>query len=512
MIAGQSRLDPHEDGLLATAGVAVWRLAGTGTRPSWRIDWSDDADRILGASPAPALPSDLVRIVPASERTRFADWWAEVVLAPDAPPPPIEVKVADAAGGFRHLRFAAAPGGRAGTVLDVTGPRLQAIELEALRQRAEEARHAKALFLANMSHELRTPLNAVIGFAELIKAEAGESAAGAGLIDYANDISFAGRHLLDVLSDCLDFATAQAGRLALEDDYFAACDLLCDAERLLKARAAGSRIALTVELPPPSLLLRGDRRRLRQALVNLISNGVKYTAGGGTVWASLQLLADGQPCLVVSDTGVGIEAKDLPLALAPFGRVANPLTQEREGAGLGLPIARSIAELHGGNLFINSVPGVGTTAFLALPVERVLTPGGVAKPTIAGLQAFFHLDGRHVGEVVDTLDQEALDALPIGTVLLDSRGTVLRYNAAEERLAERPAELVLGRNFFREVAPCTFTPDFFGRFEAMLRDGAHPAGAVFSYVFPFPGRPTKVLVELRAGADPGTVWVLVRWA
>jgi len=397
-----------------------------------------------------------------------------------------------------------------GTAADITEHRRLSLELAGARDRAEAASRSKSDFLANMSHELRTPLNAIIGFSEIIAQEMFGPVGNEAYRDYAGDVHFAGRHLLDIVNDMLDMARADAGRIALDEAETPLEALFAEVAELLEQRAGKSRVRPTVLPAPAGLLLACDRRLLRQALLNVVGNAVKFTEGGGRAELAAHVLADGQLCFTVSDTGIGIGAADLPVALAPFGRVASPTKAEHEGTGLGLPLARAMIELHGGQLFINSRLGSGTTVFLTLPAGRL--SGADGRPpatTIGGLREFFAVDGRPLGETADRLDARALDALPIGAILLDAAGRVLRYNAAEGRFAGTTPEAVLGRDFFRDVAPCTFTPEFHGRFRDGLAGGS--LSAIFSYVFRFARESRKVLIEMRAGEAAGTVWLFIRW-
>jgi photoactive yellow protein len=476
--------------------------------------WSAALYEMAGRDPAlgPARRAELLEIVHPQDRPALLRRLGE----PE--PGTLELRIVRPDGEIRHLRDELAierdsqgrPVELSGTVQDVTERTRLEVELRAAVTRAEAASEAKSRFLANMSHELRTPLNAIIGFSEMIAEQMLGPAGNATYVEYAGDIHFAGRHLLDVVNDILDMARIEADQTELREETVELDELLAEVGRILRERASHARLELAVLPAPAGIQARGDRRLLRQALLNLAGNAVKFTEGGGRVAVGAHVLSDGQLCFFVSDMGIGIAAADLPTALAPFGRIGSHLQAKVDGTGLGLPLARALAELHGGALFLNSQPGIGTTAFLTLPRDRVVGTGdGSPEPTLPGLKEFFRFHGEHVGELVERLGPADLDDLPVGVIQLDATGRILAYNATEARFSGRTAELVVGRNFFREVAPCTFTAEFFERFRNGMADGH--LSAIFSYVFAFPRQSSKVLVEMRSGREPGTAWLFIRW-
>ncbi|MBL8834609.1 MAG: histidine kinase [Alphaproteobacteria bacterium] len=239
-------------------------------------------------------------------------------------------------------------------------------ELERAYAAAAESSRAKSAFLANMSHELRTPLNAIIGFSELIKLTA-PGRAPARLIEYAGDIHASGQHLLSLVNDLLDMAKIEAGRFEIEDGVV---DLACVVDmvvRMTSPAAALARLALDVRVDRDLPLLRGDERAIRQILLNLVSNAVKFTPADGRVVVFGESRR-GAVVFGVADTGVGMSEDEVAIALTPFGQVSGALNRRHQGTGLGLPLARSIAELHGGTLDVASAPGRGTTVTVRLPV------------------------------------------------------------------------------------------------------------------------------------------------
>jgi photoactive yellow protein len=396
-----------------------------------------------------------------------------------------------------------------GTSINLSDRRKLELELATARDRAEVANTAKSNFMANMSHELRTPLNAVIGYAELLQSELLGPIGVAKYRDYAGDIVFAGKHLLEIVNDILDLARIEGGKVELDEQEVDPNRILDKAILLSQEKPALRRTSVEAGRLLSDVRIRVDRRLIRQALVNLIANAQKFTKPGGRIYVGTEMLDDGRLCYVVTDTGRGIAAKDLPVALAPFGRVDAALSADTQGAGLGLPITKALVERHDGRLFINSQPGIGTSVFMVLPADRVLEPSGArSKSSVDGLKDFFQIDGVEVPQAALQMSDQMLDDLPIGAIQLNRDGKVLKYNATESKFSEMRAERVVGRDFFREVAPCTFTDSFHGRFREIL-DGKSQS-ELFSYVFTLV-RPWKVLIEMRPGVEPQTVWLFIRW-
>jgi PAS domain S-box-containing protein len=266
-------------------------------------------------------------------------------------------------------------GGIVGVWTDITeAKRREAAVIEA-KEGAELASRAKSTFLANMSHELRTPLNAVIGFAELIGLQVNGPVGHERYLEYARDIRVSGEHLLTLINDILDLSRIEAGAVELNEDDIACAELIDSCARLIAGQAA--RAGLTLEVAPGADLpaIRGDRRRLRQVLLNLLSNAVKFTPRGGRLRLWGERRADGGIALCVSDTGIGMSAEGIVQALTPFKQLDSSLARRYEGAGLGLPLAKNLAELHGGRLELDSDVERGTTAGCWLPPARVPAGG-----------------------------------------------------------------------------------------------------------------------------------------
>ncbi|MGH6913706.1 MAG: ATP-binding protein, partial [Geminicoccales bacterium] len=254
--------------------------------------------------------------------------------------------------------------------LDITKRKEDEQLLRAAKEEAELASRAKSEFLANMSHELRTPLNAIIGFSEILANELMGPIGSPAYRDYANDIHHSGVHLLSLINDILDLSKVEAGKLELQETYVEVADTLDAAIRIVHERAKNARVTLAVEAKRSLPALRADERALKQMLLNLLSNAVKFTPEGGRVEVRAARDRKGRLLISVTDTGIGIEAKDIERVIAPFGQVVSAMTRKHAGTGLGLPLVKSLAELHGAEFILESTPGAGTSATIAFPPER----------------------------------------------------------------------------------------------------------------------------------------------
>jgi len=241
---------------------------------------------------------------------------------------------------------------------------------EALRE-AVRANKSKSEFLATMSHELRTPLNAIIGFSEIIMRELFGALANDRYVDYAKDIHHSGAHLLAIINDILDLAKAESGKLQLSEDEFPISDLLTQCQRICGHIAKSNRVKLDFFCAEQDLCVYADKRLLVQILVNLISNAIKFAPEGAV---RVQVSAHYRDGIVisVSDDGIGIAPENIERVMKAFEQVEASYTRVRSGCGLGLPYAKSLTELHGGTLKIESQLECGTTVIVNLPAGRIV--------------------------------------------------------------------------------------------------------------------------------------------
>jgi len=254
---------------------------------------------------------------------------------------------------------------------DITRRKQVEEELIKSKERAEFADRTKTEFLANMSHELRTPLNAIIGFAEVIKDQMFGPVGLKKYADYARDIHSSGRHLLSVINDILDLSKLEAGKLELRESEVSLVRVADECMTLIRDRADKSKVRLIGEFEPNLPPLICDERAVKQVLLNFLSNAVKFTPQGGKVTLRLRRVADGIAVSVV-DTGIGMSKAEIAVALSAFGQVDSKLARKHRGTGLGMPIAKSLIELHGGTLTVESTPSVGTTMTATFPASRVV--------------------------------------------------------------------------------------------------------------------------------------------
>ncbi|UTW54878.1 PAS domain-containing sensor histidine kinase [Kordiimonas sp. SCSIO 12610] len=253
---------------------------------------------------------------------------------------------------------------------DVTEDIAQAEELQKNRDIAELANRTKSEFLANMSHELRTPLNAILGFAEIIKDEILGPVGIDKYKEYAGDVYNSGTHLLSIINDILDLSKVEAGKLQAHLVWIDPLESMEICLNLVKQRAIESSVNL-VENIDKDILLEADEKLVRQICLNLLTNAVKFTPAGGEVSLSLKKLDNGELCISVKDTGVGMTPAEIKVAKRPFGQIQSSISRDKDGVGLGLPLVSSFADKLHAQFTLESEPGVGTTASVIFPEFKV---------------------------------------------------------------------------------------------------------------------------------------------
>jgi PAS domain S-box-containing protein len=255
--------------------------------------------------------------------------------------------------------------------IDITERKHAERDLIGAKETAEIANRSKTEFLANMSHELRTPLNAIIGFSQVMAGEMLGPITTKKYVGYARDIAASAEHLLGIINDILDVSKLEAGKLDLVEEPIDLPKTIRDLLRLVeqKARAGEVRTVLQLDrdLPP----LRGDIRKVKQILLNVIGNAIKFSQPGGSVEIGAGT-ERGAVVITVADHGIGMDPKELEVAISRFGQVASAWSRKHAGTGLGLPLAIGLTELHGGSLAVESSKGAGTTVTIRFPRERAM--------------------------------------------------------------------------------------------------------------------------------------------
>lgn len=245
-------------------------------------------------------------------------------------------------------------------------------ELEIAKREADRANESKTQFLWSMSHELRTPLNAIIGFSEIMSRELFGQIEPGRYKGFADDILYSGEHLLKVINDLLDIARIEVGRETLADEPTDVAPLLAETLRVIAPLAHEGGVRLESHMDRNGMALLIDPVKVRQILINLLGNAVKHTPPDGTVSVEVRIEPDGRVAFMVKDNGSGIPEASLLDVMEPFGRAEGVGSRTMKGTGLGLPLARKMAELHGGELILESELGIGTRVTVYLPAERHL--------------------------------------------------------------------------------------------------------------------------------------------
>ncbi|HRQ61440.1 MAG TPA: HAMP domain-containing sensor histidine kinase, partial [Alphaproteobacteria bacterium] len=252
---------------------------------------------------------------------------------------------------------------------DMTERMVYETNLREAKEAAERAYSAKSQFLANMSHELRTPLNAIIGFSEMIERQLLGPIGTEKYLDYIAGIRESGEHLLDLISDILDMSKIEAGKYELDPEDVNVAKTLKLAVHMMQGRAHESGVKIITDaIAEDGPVIQADRRAFMQIILNILSNAIKFTNSGGSIWIEAENTA-GDITVKVKDNGIGIPANKLNTITRPFEQASSSYARSHEGSGLGLAITKELVELHGGTLFIESTVDVGTCVSVKLPVN-----------------------------------------------------------------------------------------------------------------------------------------------
>jgi two-component system cell cycle sensor histidine kinase PleC len=231
---------------------------------------------------------------------------------------------------------------------------------------------AKSRFLATMSHELRTPLNAILGFSEVMKNEVFGVHASPTYREYSNDIHGSGQHLLGLINEILDLSRIEAGRYELNEEAVALAHVVEDCRHMMTLRAKAKGQTIREAIDPSLPRIWADERAIRQIVLNVVSNAVKFTPPAGEIVVKVGWTSSGGQYVSVRDTGPGIPEEEIPIVMSSFGRGSLAIKTAEQGSGLGLPIVKGLVDLHGGSFRLNSKPREGTEVIVTFPAERVM--------------------------------------------------------------------------------------------------------------------------------------------
>jgi signal transduction histidine kinase len=281
----------------------------------------------------------------------------------------------------RWLRIGRSPTSEGGFILvlsDFSDLKEREERLDEARHQAVAASEAKITFLANMSHELRTPLNAIIGFSEVMATEMFGKLGNDAYVEYSKDIQACGSHLLEIINSVLDLSKSEAGKLELACENVDLGQIIESCATMMRDQCARAELEFYAWQPAEPVEVWGDPAKLRQVLLNLLSNAMKFTTAGGSITVRAAPGTEELAVIEVADTGIGMSPQDIPTALAAFGQIDSRVARRYDGTGLGLPLSKAIVELHGGLIAIDSAPGLGTKVRVILPRQRAAAEAAAA--------------------------------------------------------------------------------------------------------------------------------------
>jgi PAS domain S-box-containing protein len=356
--------------------------------PDHRFTYISESARRFGHEPSAILGRTRAEVAAPSDRDR-AKWDQHMAVLDRHEPFRDFVYTRDIEPGVEKIVSVSGnpvfdtPGrflGYRGTARDVTAQALSERSLHEAKLAAEAANISKSQFLANISHELRTPLNAIIGFSDMMMTGIA-GPLGGKIEEYSRIINASGKHLLHIVNDLLDIAKIDAGKFSLQREPIEPAPFAEACIEMVREAANDQELMLSVEVEPEMPAFQADARRLKQVMLNLLSNAIKFTEPGGSVVLRLGRTEDDTILFEVRDTGLGMSADELAIAMEPFGQVDAGLNRRHDGAGLGLPLARSLVEQHGGRLRIDSEKGRGTIVTVTLPPVPSLPETGDEPPS-----------------------------------------------------------------------------------------------------------------------------------